>query len=295
MTLTLLCIFTFLLTLNICTSFSPLPFLTLNKLSLKSLKYDPSSFIEVSISKPLGLVLEEVELNKKKGVYVGDCAPGGKAAAVKTIYPGLFLIEVNGINVKSYDFDSVMDILINAPLDQNIKLVFVDPRSVEKGPANINVKLPDGRTALVSCLKGQNLREVLLGANIDVYDMKGKLTNCSGGGQCGTCVVEVTAKDWEDRPEFETRKLKKYSPNARLSCNTIVEGDADITELASFGNFHSGGMKKPQYRKISLQQNKCTIAILNLEGGVYMIVLNALFVPQTVPAKKLSDFDDIFV
>lgn len=162
------------------------------------------------------------------GVFVGECSPNGRAKASGAIYPGLLLIEANGIDVKQYDFDSVMDILIEIPVEQDIELVFVDPRSVQRGPAILTVHTPEGQTVTLKCLKGQNLREQLLGSGIEVYEMKGKLTNCGGGGSCGTCAVEVVCEDWEPRPDFESKRLKKYGPNARLSCNTIIEGDAEV-------------------------------------------------------------------
>ena len=34
--------------------------------------------------------------------------------------------------------------------------------------------------------------------------------------------------DWERRPDFEDKKLKKYDQTARLSCNTVVEGDCTV-------------------------------------------------------------------
>ena len=195
---------------------------------LRVLKYDPESFIEVSITKPLGLVLEEVVPDKNYGVYVGNCKPDGNAYATGKIYKGLLLINVNGVDVKLNDFDSIMNLLVDHPSDKPLNLVFVDPKSVMKGPATLNVKLENGKIARIDTLKGLNLRSTLQSAGIEIYGMKGKLTNCGGGGVCGTCAVEVIAKEWEERPDFESRSLKKYSPLARLSCNTIIEGDAEI-------------------------------------------------------------------
>ena len=39
--------------------------------------------------------------------------------------------------------------------------------------------------------QGANLREKALQNGIDLYTLKGKLTNCGGYGQCGTCLVEI--------------------------------------------------------------------------------------------------------
>ncbi len=38
---------------------------------------------------------------------------------------------------------------------------------------------------------GANLREKALQNGIDLYTLKGKLMNCGGYGQCGTCIVAV--------------------------------------------------------------------------------------------------------
>lgn len=36
-----------------------------------------------------------------------------------------------------------------------------------------------------------------------------QMTNCNGGGQCGTCVVQVVeAEGWDPRSEWEAGKLK---------------------------------------------------------------------------------------
>jgi ferredoxin len=36
-----------------------------------------------------------------------------------------------------------------------------------------------------------NLRKELLKNKIDMYPLQGKIYNCGGGGQCGTCAVQV--------------------------------------------------------------------------------------------------------
>jgi ferredoxin len=80
-----------------------------------------------------------------------------------------------------------MDILTSS--EKEVNLVLIDPKTITKGPAVLAVTLPDGNTLQIKCLKGQVLRNVLLDSKIDVYDLKGKLSNCGGGGLCGTCVV----------------------------------------------------------------------------------------------------------
>ena len=49
--------------------------------------------------------------------------------------------------------------------------------------------IKENKEAIVA--QGANLRQKALENKIDIYTLKGKLTNCGGYGQCGTCVVEI--------------------------------------------------------------------------------------------------------
>ena len=64
-----------------------------------ALKYDPNTFIKVSIKRPLGIDLEEVEANGESGVYISDLAVDGNAAKTGKLRKGLFLMEANNIDV----------------------------------------------------------------------------------------------------------------------------------------------------------------------------------------------------
>lgn len=71
-----------------------------------------------------------------------------------------------------------------------------------------------------------NLREKALENRIDIYTFKGKMMNCGGYGQCGTCIVEITKgmENLSERTEVEKRKLRKRPDTYRLSCQTLVRG-----------------------------------------------------------------------
>jgi ferredoxin len=74
--------------------------------------------------------------------------------------------------------------------------------------------------------EGANLRFKALENKIDLYTFSGKLMNCGGYGQCGTCVVEVVEgqENLSPRTAAEERKLKKWPDNCRLACQTKVHG-----------------------------------------------------------------------
>ena len=77
---------------------------------------------------------------------------------------------------------------------------------------------------------GANLRLKTLENDIDLYTLKGKLMNCGGYGQCGTCVVEIVEgmENLSPRTEVEDRKLRKKPKSYRLACQTLVNGPVSI-------------------------------------------------------------------
>jgi ferredoxin len=196
---------------------------------LSAQKFDPSDFIHVSLLKPMGLSLEEVEQNGNRGVMVDEINSGSAKLSGK-IYKGLLLLSANGRNLKNESFDSVLTALASFPSTDPVELVFIDPRKVFRGPALITVQLQGGDRRQITSLKGQMMRDVLMSVNVNVHGDRAKLTNCGGGGQCGTCAVLVDEnQDWEPRVEREALRLGKYASNARLSCCTSIEGDCTVT------------------------------------------------------------------
>lgn len=77
---------------------------------------------------------------------------------------------------------------------------------------------------------GANLRLKALENGIDLYTLIGKMTNCGGYGQCGTCIVEITQgmENLSPRTEVEQRKLKKKPDSYRLACQTLVNGSVCV-------------------------------------------------------------------
>jgi ferredoxin len=77
---------------------------------------------------------------------------------------------------------------------------------------------------------GANLRLKALENGIDIYKIYGKLMNCGGYGQCGTCIVEVVAgaENLAPRTPVESSRLKRKPDSYRLACQVLVNGEVTI-------------------------------------------------------------------
>lgn len=77
---------------------------------------------------------------------------------------------------------------------------------------------------------GANLRFKAQENNIDIYTFVGKLTQCGGYGQCGTCVVDILegGQNLSPRTAVEEKMLRKRPSSCRLACQTIVQGDVSV-------------------------------------------------------------------
>ncbi|WP_199247806.1 2Fe-2S iron-sulfur cluster-binding protein [[Phormidium] sp. ETS-05] len=77
---------------------------------------------------------------------------------------------------------------------------------------------------------GANLRQKALENGIDLYKFYGKMMNCGGYGQCGTCIVAITEgmENLSPRTPVEEQKLKKKPANYRLACQALVNGPVSV-------------------------------------------------------------------
>jgi ferredoxin len=82
----------------------------------------------------------------------------------------------------------------------------------------------------VMATDGDNLRFKALENGIDIYTFSGKMMNCGGYGQCGTCIVEIVEgmENLSPRTEVEDRKLRKRNDQCRLACQTLVHGVVSV-------------------------------------------------------------------
>jgi ferredoxin len=77
---------------------------------------------------------------------------------------------------------------------------------------------------------GANLRLKAMENRVDLYTFSGKMMNCGGYGQCGTCIVEIVEgeENLSPRTDVENRKLKKKPITYRLACQTLVNGPIGV-------------------------------------------------------------------
>jgi ferredoxin len=178
----------------------------------------------------------ENEEGQALGVFVKDIAEGGSAEEYKDKIIGAKLSTVQGVDVTLLTFDSVMELIVDAPETVDLQLFVkqleeVKQRKVFKQGGRVTIKvLQEGKPDLVMKARvGDNLRQTLLDNNFEVYQgMKQKLGNCGGQGQCTFCSVDfIESEGWLERSDYEDKKLKK-NPDARLACINEIQGPATI-------------------------------------------------------------------
>jgi ferredoxin len=195
----------------------------------------------------MGIVF--VENDSGRGVRVCEMGAGGAALSSGLVNTGDELVKVNDVLVVDESFDMIMAKLSSA--DSPATMTFSrnsvaelkpvsQPReqpartAISRNPVEelkaasttISVQQEDSVVSLTAD-KEANLRSVLLEGNVDIYTFIGKISNCNGGGQCGTCVVDVVSSDpgaLSERTLTEELKLKGKSPSFRLACQCMVKG-----------------------------------------------------------------------
>jgi len=205
---------------------------------------------DVALTKPMGIVFEENV--GKQGLYVFELSDGGKAS-LTDITENDQLVMVNKQEVFDQNFDEVMEVISSAP-SPTILTFFRGSRSdfkaagleaadlkasdgekassaIVPGPTNLSVQQEGKDVLQLTSNKEVILRSLLTESKVDIYTFVGKMTNCNGGGQCGTCVVDVLSSDpgaLAARTPAEERHLKGKSPTYRLACQCVLQG-GDVT------------------------------------------------------------------
>ena len=101
--------------------------------------------------------------------------------------------------------------------------------SEDKSWKSASIKFVNERKEVMAA-DGANLRFKALENGIDIYTFSGKMMNCGGYGQCGTCVVEIVEgmENLSPRTEVEEQKLRKRNAQCRLACQTLVHGVVSV-------------------------------------------------------------------
>lgn len=99
----------------------------------------------------------------------------------------------------------------------------------QKQTCTVKVMQKD-RCTTIEVDRDVDLRRSLLAEKIDLYTLGGKLKNCGGGGQCGTCIVAVEdgVYSTNGRTPKEEHLLKGKPANFRLACRTMINGDCTV-------------------------------------------------------------------
>lgn len=142
----------------------------------------------VTLSKPLGLILEEVQEGAAAGVFVKEISEAGSAFALADTIRGKTVSKVMGVDCTTLDFDAIMDLIVNTESDE-VTLSFTSTNDAAETTPTHTYKVGDtvtikvrqtGKEDLMFDAKvGDNLRQALIENKFEVYQgMKQKLGNC---------------------------------------------------------------------------------------------------------------------
>ncbi|MEB3233288.1 MAG: 2Fe-2S iron-sulfur cluster-binding protein [Leptolyngbyaceae bacterium] len=93
----------------------------------------------------------------------------------------------------------------------------------------VNIRF-ENEDKIVVADQGANLRFKAMENGIDLYTFTGKMMNCGGYGQCGTCLVDILEgeNNLSPRTPVEEKRLKKRPSTYRLACQTQVNGPVTV-------------------------------------------------------------------
>lgn len=100
-----------------------------------------------------------------------------------------------------------------------------EPRSF-----TIKVLRSSGKTTEIEVDTETDLRTALRAAKVDLYTIRGKMSNCGGNASCGFCVIDVLegAGNTNGLGMREERLLAKKPDTYRLACQTRIHGPVTV-------------------------------------------------------------------
>ena len=182
------------------------PILPHRSFTIQANEVDEPSDFEITLSKPLGIKLEENDLGV---LVVKDLLPEGSAAASTFVWPGDELRACGDADISSCGFDAGMDAIIAAPAE--CILTFRRPAKTAC------IDFPDGERAFG--VKGDSLRTLALRAGY-----KKIVYNC-GEGSCGSC--EMVLRSGTSERCRSVRTCKARLPSAELTPWELLTTDAE--------------------------------------------------------------------
>lgn len=100
-----------------------------------------------------------------------------------------------------------------------------EPRSF-----TIKVMRSSGKTTEIEVDTETDLRTALRAAKVDLYTIRGKMSNCGGNASCGFCVLDVLegAGNTNGMGMREERLLANKPDSYRLACQTRIHGPVTV-------------------------------------------------------------------
>lgn len=100
-----------------------------------------------------------------------------------------------------------------------------EPRSY-----TIKVLRSSGKTTEIEVDTETDLRTALRAAKVDLYSIRGKMSNCGGNASCGFCLLDVLegAGNTNGKGMREERLLAKKPDSYRLACQTRIHGPVTV-------------------------------------------------------------------
>lgn len=99
-------------------------------------------------------------------------------------------------------------------------------------PRSFTVKVvrSSGKTTEIEVDSDVDLRAALRAAKVDIYTIRGKMSNCGGNASCGFCLIEVLegAGNTNGLGGREERLLANKPDTYRLACQTRVHGPVTV-------------------------------------------------------------------
>ncbi|GAB0490558.1 hypothetical protein MMPV_001795 [Pyropia vietnamensis] len=94
----------------------------------------------------------------------------------------------------------------------------------------IKVLRSSGKTTEIEVDTETDLRTALRAAKVDLYTIRGKMSNCGGNASCGFCVIDVVegAGNLNGMSMREERLLAKKPDSYRLACQTRINGSVTV-------------------------------------------------------------------